>query len=185
MKFRTLLAFATLALILATARAVEPQVFFSRSDPVAKILVREIDAAHKSIHLLIYALTDDGLADALVRASKRGVDVRIAMDRSQSEGNSSLADSLIEKLGKKNVVIRTGKGRGIMHEKMAIYDGLTVTLGSFNWTDSARDYNWENLIVLRDARMAETCEREFQRVWSSPEPKSDNKPEQKPKPKRR
>ena len=93
MKIRALLAFATLALTLATARAVEPQVFFSRSDPVAKILVREIDAAHKSIHLLIYSLTDDGLADALVRASKRGVDVRIAMDRSQSEGNSSLADS--------------------------------------------------------------------------------------------
>ena len=68
-----------------------------------------------------------------------------------------------------------GKGRGVMHEKMAIYDGLTVSLGSYNWTDNARDNNWENLILLRDAAIAARCTAEFQRVWNSPAPK-ESKP---------
>ena len=64
MKFRTLLLGVGFALFLVTAQAVDPQVYFSRTDPVAKVLAREIDAAQKSIYLLIYSLTDDNLADA-------------------------------------------------------------------------------------------------------------------------
>jgi phosphatidylserine/phosphatidylglycerophosphate/cardiolipin synthase-like enzyme len=170
-KFRTRLVTAGLALLLASAHAVEPQVYFSRVDPVAKILTREIDAAQKSVHVLIYSLTDDDVANALVRAAGRGVDVRVVMDRSQTAEKHSLNEFLTKKLGAKRVIERTGKGRGIMHEKMAVYDGLTVTLGSYNWTDNARDSNWENLIILRDAQLASRCESEFQRVWSSPAPK--------------
>jgi phosphatidylserine/phosphatidylglycerophosphate/cardiolipin synthase-like enzyme len=168
---RTLLLGTTLALGLATAHAVDPQVYFSRTDPVAKIIIREIEAAQKSIHLLIYSLTDDDVADALIRAAKRGVDVRIVMDKSQTSEKHSLNELLTQKLGAKRVIERTGKGRGIMHEKMAVYDGLTVSLGSYNWTDNARDNNWENLILLRDAALAARCEAEFQRVWTSPAPK--------------
>lgn len=191
MKLRTLFAGIFLALTLTVAQADEPQVYFSRSDPVARILAREIDAAQKTIHVLVYSLTDSALMDALVRAADRGVDVKVVLDKSQSEGNSSLADAMVTRLGEKRVQIRSGKGRGSMHEKMAIYDGLTVTLGSFNWTANARDNNWENLIVLRDARLAASCEREFQRIWASPAPKppkSDSKgkaaPAAKPKPKK-
>lgn len=188
MKIRTLLTVVVFALSVAFVQAEEPKIYFSRSDPVAKVLMREIDASRKSVHVLVYSMTDSVLMDALVRASGRGVDVKVVLDKSQSEGNSSLASVLIEKLGEKRVQIRSGKGRGIMHHKMAIYDGLTVTLGSFNWTANARDNNWENLIVLRDARLAESCEREFQRVWASPAPKPstpDADPKAKPKPKRR
>jgi phosphatidylserine/phosphatidylglycerophosphate/cardiolipin synthase-like enzyme len=170
-KLRTLLLGIIIACSLGSVRAADPQIYFSRSDPVARILTGEIDTAQKSIHLLIYSLTDDDVARALIRAAQRGVDVRIVMDRSQSAEKHSLNDLLTEKLGPSRVVERTGKGRGIMHEKMAIYDGVTVTLGSYNWTDGARDYNWENLIVLRDAQLAAKCESEFRRVWSSPAPK--------------
>jgi len=169
---RTLVLGATLALVAATAHAVDPQVYFSRTDPVAKIIIREIDSAQKSIHLLIYSLTDDDVADALVRAAQRGVDVRIVMDKSQTAEKHSLNELLTQKLGAQRVIERTGKGRGIMHEKMAVYDGLTVSLGSYNWTDNARDNNWENLILLRDTALAARCEAEFQRVWASPAPKA-------------
>jgi phosphatidylserine/phosphatidylglycerophosphate/cardiolipin synthase-like enzyme len=175
MKLRTLLLGAGFALFFVTAQAVDPQVYFSRTDPVAKVLTREIDAAQKSIHLLIYALTDDELAAALLRAAQRGVDVRIVIDRTQAAGSQSLDEQLVEKLGTKRVLYRTGKGRGVMHEKMAIYDGLTVSLGSYNWAENARDNNWENLILLRDAAVAARCEAEFQRVWTSPAPK-ESKP---------
>ena len=146
MKLRSLLLGAGFALLSAgTALATDPQLYFSRSDQVAKVLIREIDAAQKSVHVLIYSLTDDDVANALVRAAGRNVDVKVVMDLSQTAEKSSLKDFLTTKLGAKRVIERTGKGRGIMHEKMAVYDGMTVTLGSYNWTDGARDSNWENL----------------------------------------
>ncbi|MBX3739119.1 MAG: DUF1669 domain-containing protein [Candidatus Didemnitutus sp.] len=171
MKIRALLASVLLCLVLVTAHAVDPQIYFSRSDPVSNIIVREINSARKSIYLLMYSFTDQEIANALIAATKRGIDVRIAFDKSQGEEKNSLSDEMVEALGPKRVVYRYGKGRGIMHEKMAICDGLTVMLGSYNWTNNAKANNWENLIVLRDARIAAECTSEFTRVWQSPEPK--------------
>lgn len=181
MKFRALLASALLCLLLVTAHAVDPEIYFSRSDPVAHVIVREINAAKKSIHLLMYALTDADIANALVAAAKRGVDVRIVFDRTQGAEKNSLSDELIAELGPKRAVYRNGKGRGVMHEKMAVFDGLTVTLGSYNWTNNAKANNWENLIILRDARLATECTTEFIRVWQSPEPKPPVANDAKPK----
>ncbi len=162
-------------LILAASLAISPslsaaeELYFSRSDPVEKILVQEIDHSRKSIHLLMYSFTDDALASALINALHRGVDVKIVFDRSQTLEKRSLANFILEKLGPSHVEFRTGKGRGIMHEKMAVYDGADVSLGSFNWTDNARDNNWENLDVIHDSKIAAACEQEFKRVWASPD----------------
>ena len=172
MKIRTLFAGVALSFLLVTGWAADPQIYFSRKDPVAKVLVREIHAAQKSIHVLMYSITDKELGDALVAAAARGVDVRIVLDRTQSAERNSIASDLAERLGPERVVFRTGKGRGVMHQKLAVYDGMTVTLGSYNWTNNAKANNWENLLVLRDARVAEESLQEFRRIWLSPEPKS-------------
>jgi phosphatidylserine/phosphatidylglycerophosphate/cardiolipin synthase-like enzyme len=172
MKLRTLLAGVALSVLLVTGWAADPQIYFSRKDPVAKVLVREINAAQKSIHVLMYSITDKELGDALVAAAERGVDVRIVLDRTQSSERNSIATSLAERLGPERVVFRTGRGRGVMHQKLAVYDGMTVTLGSYNWTNNAKANNWENLIVLRDAHVANESLQEFRRIWLSPEPKS-------------
>lgn len=171
MKLRSLCAVVALSFLLVTAWAADAQVYFSRSDPVATIVAREIGAARTSIHVLMYSFTDRTLADALVAAAARGVDVRLVFDRTQGYERNSLSDELIARLGPKRVVYRTGKGRGVMHQKLAIFDGLTVVLGSYNWTNNARLNNWENLIVLRDAAVAAECQTEFQRVWDSPAPR--------------
>ena len=166
-RLRHLCLFA--ALPFSAAAGTEPEVYFSRSDPVEQKIVREIDGTRKSIHLLIYSFTDEKLETALLRAAGRGVDVKIVFDKSQTQEKHSLADTMLAELGPKRVEFRTGRGRGIMHEKMAVYDGADVSLGSFNWTANARDNNWENIIFLHDLRLATACEHEFQRVWSTRE----------------
>lgn len=176
MKFRTfLVCIVLLAGFVTPSPAVDPEIYFSRSDPVSKVIIREINAAQKSIHLLMYSFTDDDIAAALLAAAKRGIDLKIVFDRSQTEEKNSLAPLLLDKLGPNLVKFRAGRGRGIMHEKMAVYDGLTVTLGSYNWTENARANNWENLLVLRDARLAAECDHEFHVIWSSPEPGTGRK----------
>lgn len=172
MKVRFVFAAVVLSFLLVSGWAADPQIYFSRKDPVAKVLVREINAAQRSIHVLMYSITDKELGDALVAAAERGIDVRIVLDRTQSAERNSIAATLRERLGPERVVFRTGKGRGVMHQKLAVYDGMTVTLGSYNWTNNAKANNWENLLVLRDARVAEESLQEFRRIWLSPEPKS-------------
>lgn len=132
--------------------------------------------------LCVYAATDESLAKALVRSAERGLDVHIAIDCTQAAGTESVSDLLLEKFGPQRVVFRTGKGLGVMQEKMAIFDDLTVTLGRFNWTDNARDNNWENMIVIRDATLAARCLGEFQRVWNSPARSLRPNPKRRPKP---
>lgn len=171
MKFRSFCAAVALSFILVTAWAAEPQIYFSRSAPVSQVISREITAAQKSIHVMMYSFTDKDLAAALIEASMRGVDVRVIIDRNQSSERNSVSSTLVEALGPDRVVFRTGRGRGVMHQKLAIFDGLTVSLGSYNWTANAKANNWENIIVLRDARIAAECQAEFRRVWDSPAPK--------------
>ena len=151
------------------ALSASEELYFSRSDPVEKVLVQEIEHARKSIHVLMYSFTDDALAAALQKAAQRGVDVKIVFDHGQTFEKHSLAGMMLDKLGPERIEFRSGKGRGIMHEKMAVYDGADVSLGSFNWTDSARDNNWENLDIIHDSKLAANCELEFNRVWSSPD----------------
>jgi len=40
-----------------------------------------------------------------------------------------------------------------------------VETGSFNWTTSASQYNFENALFLRDPRVASRYEKEFERIW--------------------
>ncbi len=172
MKFRNLCAALALSFLLGIAAwAAEPQIYFSRSDPVAQVVSREITSARKSIHVMMYSFTDKDLAAALIEASMRGVEVRVIIDRNQSSERNSVSSTLVDALGDQRVVFRSGRGRGVMHQKVAIFDGLTVTLGSYNWTANAKANNWENLIVLRDAKVAAECLAEFQRIWDSPAPK--------------
>ena len=50
----------------------------------------------------------------------------------------------------------------IAHNKVMIIDGETVITGSFNFTKAAEENNAENLIVLRDRKLAERYIKNWQ-----------------------
>lgn len=52
-----------------------------------------------------------------------------------------------------------------MHNKFAIFDGRLLLTGSYNWTDSAEDYNWENVIILDDTAVVRAYKDEFEMMW--------------------
>lgn len=53
-----------------------------------------------------------------------------------------------------------------MHNKFAVFDGKLAVTGSFNWTTSADDYNFENALFLSDPAIVARIEEEFERIWS-------------------
>ncbi|MBY0550898.1 MAG: hypothetical protein K2W95_26705 [Candidatus Obscuribacterales bacterium] len=97
-----------------------------------------LDRARTSVHVACYGFTEPQVVDKLIELHKRGVKVRILLDRSQSHGKyqaeqvKRLLDAGIE------VVIGTSTKSGqIMHNKFTIIDGLLVEDGSWNYTRSA------------------------------------------------
>lgn len=133
-------------------------------DPTATI-VRTIDGARKSILVQAYEFTSRPIVNALVRAHKRGVDVRAIVDYGQ------LHDSRYHNEANEVRVLRAAgipvlvdrPPNGLMHDKVMIIDGDTVITGSFNYTYRAEHSNVENVLVIHDPALA----AQYARHWRS------------------
>jgi len=156
--------FAALLLFVLPANAVEPEVCFTPGEDCTSLIVRELDAAGKSILVQAYSFTSAPIAKALVSAHGRGVDVRVILDKSQRSERYSSARFLV------NAGIPTwiDDKVAIAHNKVMVIDGATVITGSFNFTKSAQERNAENLLILQDPELA----AQYARNWESRRAKS-------------
>ncbi len=141
------------------------EVFFAPDDRPATRLVELIDGAHQKIYAAIYMITDKQIAQALIRARKRGVAVQIIVDTSSMVGSYGKGQQL--KAGNIDLYVFGGSHHSfrqpLMHNKFAIIDNKVWT-GSFNWTKSANDRNQENVILTDNADVCLRFERHFQRL---------------------
>lgn len=154
------------------AGATQLRVYFSPRGGCQDAIEEEIDEAKKYIHVAVYAFTNRFLAQALVRAAQRGVDVKVVLDgKFDEESEYSKGDYLKRKgIAVKGVKAWTRRGlrivEGLMHHKFAVIDGQVVVTGSYNWTATAEAANYENLLIFKEAPdLARSYEEEFQRLW--------------------
>ena len=119
-------------------------------------LIALINEAEERVYFAIYTFTLDNVADALISAKKRGVDVRGIMDSGQIRNGTGGA--IAQKLtagGVPVVVEKHASGSGIMHLKLLVTENAYAT-GSYNWTKSATTANDEVLEIgtNKDLRQA-------------------------------
>ena len=124
------------------------EVVFSPDHGAMDLVIRTIASAKSNIRVAAYGFTSKPIALALLKAHKRGVDVRIVLDKS----NASARYSTGTFLANQGVPIRINHRYAIMHHKFIVIDVQTVETGSFNFSRSAAEANAENVIVLHDAR---------------------------------
>ena len=139
------------------------RVLFSPGGNIQAEIIQLIAGSNKTIDVMIYSFTAQEIAGALISAKDRGVKVRVIADKSQSKGKSSLVGYLISR--GLDVKISSGRSRGIMHNKVGIFDGLQVITGSYNWTKGAELYNYENALVTDDLDTIGKYQKEFNRLW--------------------
>ena len=129
-------------------------------------LIELINSSKKSIHIAAFEFNLTPVAEALIKAHQRGVDVKWVtddengIDADTEEGHGQfkmLMDAGIE-------VIDDGRG-ALMHNKFWIFDGQTVWTGSTNITQNGNFRNNNNVIVIQSTRLAAIYEREFQEMW--------------------
>jgi phosphatidylserine/phosphatidylglycerophosphate/cardiolipin synthase-like enzyme len=125
-------------------------VFFSPNGGCTTALVKQLDAAKRSIFVQAYSFTSQPIDDALRRAKARGVDVEIVLDRGQRTAMGSKAME-VEEAG---IPLWFDAQHAIAHNKLIIIDDSVVIGGSFNYTDSAEKHNAENLTITHSASVA-------------------------------
>jgi phosphatidylserine/phosphatidylglycerophosphate/cardiolipin synthase-like enzyme len=136
----------------APACAAEVEVCFApplagTCDPLSTVL-QTINASHAAIRVQIYSLTLEEIVNALVTAKRRGVDVRVIVDRGQLQDRDDSAR--LVSLASAGIPVLVDSVPGLMHNKIMLIDNATVLTGSFNYTWAAEHWNAENLVVLRD-----------------------------------
>jgi len=99
---------------------------------------------------MIYGFTLDALADALIRAAERGVDVKVLIEAESAGWKGSEHEKLIAH----GVDVKLDSNPDLMHHKVMVIDGRIVVTGSYNWTWSAEKNNDENILVVEDPEAA-------------------------------
>ena len=133
---------------------------------VAEQLVALIDGAQATIHIASFEFNLTPVAEALIAAHERGVEVQWVtddehgIDADEDEGHGQFA--LMEAAGIE--IVDDGRG-ALMHNKFWIFDGYLVWTGSTNITKNGNFRNNNNVIVLESRRIAEMYEREFAEMF--------------------
>jgi len=143
----------------AKPSATEEEVYFSPHGGCTQAIVDNLNWAERYIRVQAYSFTSKPIAEALIAAHKRGVDVKVLLDKSQLRGKGSKLDLLVQA----GVPVLIDKKHAIAHNKVMIIDGVTVLTGSFNFTTAAEDKNAENLLVIRDKVVA----KKYRNNWNS------------------
>ncbi len=147
-----------------------PNLYANQTDDnLQRTFLKAINGAMRSIHLYIYALSDNRLIDALKKKENEGISVKVFHDESTEQvGLRTLSDTTPIKMG------------GLMHKKILIIDEETVWIGSANFTTASLRLH-DNLVIgaicreLADTILAGKSHHHFTiggqmaEFWSFPE----------------
>lgn len=123
---------------------------FTPPSGCSKVITAIIDEASRSIYVQAYGFTDVDIADSLIAAHKRGVKVKILLDKS----NLYSKYSKLAKIKSAGIDVLIDNVPGIAHNKVMIIDEYTVITGSFNFSKNADYKNAENIIIINDPIVA-------------------------------
>jgi phosphatidylserine/phosphatidylglycerophosphate/cardiolipin synthase-like enzyme len=131
--------------------------------------------ARKRLDVAMFFMTGTGkgggaklLVDALVDARKRGVDVRVLLDKDRQGdvyGSAMINARVARYLDAQKVGVRFDATDRLLHSKFLVVDDSITVIGSHNWTRAAFE-NYHEATVVVHSKPATTRQRaRFARLW--------------------
>lgn len=177
---RRLLVIVLLALVVIVAgafaqtRREPPRLLGSHgrpgSDDYHTTALRLIGGARQRVSVVLYVarLDDDGpvmhLIQALSDAARRGVTVRVVLDRGRDWRTGDLDPKHVEvaeRLRRAGVRVVLDEDDRTTHAKVLVVDDHQVVVGSHNWTRSALTANREWSLLIDDPEIAARIQTEL------------------------
>jgi phosphatidylserine/phosphatidylglycerophosphate/cardiolipin synthase-like enzyme len=129
-------------------------------------LIEKINAAQSSIHIVSFEFDLTPVAEALIAAKQRGVDVRwVTDDEHGLESDGEPGHGQFAMLQNAGIEVRSDTRSALMHNKFWIFDNQIVWTGSTNITENGIFKQDNNTIVIQSPALAAIYEREFQEMW--------------------
>jgi len=166
-RFLILIAGSLIALFAAAVLAFEPfssfggkpapiaatgtvQAIFTPGDDAGKLIVDAINGARRQVLVQAFSFTHRKIAEALIAAKRRGVEVSVVADREQTR---NIPTSVVADIAAGGVPVFIDAEHTSAHNKVMVIDAgtpeATLITGSFNFTQAAQYKNAENVLVLR------------------------------------
>jgi phosphatidylserine/phosphatidylglycerophosphate/cardiolipin synthase-like enzyme len=130
-------------------------------------LIERIDNAQQSIHIAAFEFNLSPVAQALIAAHKRGVEVQWVTDDENGLGaDGEEGHGQFAMLKKAGIKVKDDQSSALMHNKFVIFDKQMVWTGSSNLTVNGNFRNNNNVIVIKSPEVAAMYEREFAEMWA-------------------
>lgn len=117
-------------------------------------IVDYVKSAKKAVYMEVYVFTYKPLADALVDAARRGVDVYVILSAKVYGGVPQQARDIAKYLEDNGVKVRWNGDFPNVHTKLYVIDNETVIIGNINPTTSGFRSNKGVMLVIRNATLA-------------------------------
>lgn len=145
----------------------EVSIMFAPEADEVSLLIAEIEAAARSIHLMSFVFSLEELAAAILQQADRQRARDFIVQGLFEKRNSTASWSQLPALHCAGADIRRDGSPFLMHHKVIIIDEHTVIAGSFNYSKSAAERNDENIVVIRNETIAKIYLDEWRRLWDS------------------
>ena len=130
-------------------------------------LIKKINAAQTSIHIASFEFDLTPVAEALIAAKQRGVEVQWVTDNEHGlEADEEPGHGQFEMLMNAGIEVRADDRTALMHNKFWIFDGQMVWTGSTNITENGIFDQDNNVLVIYSPALAAIYEVEFQEMWN-------------------
>lgn len=118
--------------------------------------------ARKTIDVCVFSVSNISIAEAIINAKNRGVQVRVIIC------NCVLMNSNeIKRLKDVGIEVKYQRDKTVyMHNKYAVVDSTWLINGSMNWTRHATLENWENVIITNIQSLVDAYSKHFEIMWT-------------------
>lgn len=136
------------------------------SGEAQEALIKLIDEARESIHVAGFELELTPVAEALIDAHRRGVDVKWYTDDEHGlEADGDDGGGQFAMMTSAGIPVRADERDSLMHNKFLVFDKEIVWTGSTNLTRNGMFKNDNNVLVIESDSIAARYDQQFAELW--------------------
>ncbi len=137
-------------------------VYFCPREDCKGVVLNELDKAENSIYFLLYSFTDEDISNLLINKSKN-IEIKGVIEGQRINNLENKYSHLL----KNDIQIKKDKNKYLMHHKVWIIDKKIVITGSANPSKNGYLRNNDNIVVIKDKKVAERYLEEFFRLYKN------------------
>lgn len=145
------------------------KVYFSPGDNCLNAILSKLKQAKKEVKVCLFTISDNRIGSVLRDLHFDGIDVKIITDNDKRFDRGSDIHYLLGK----GLNIKIDRTDAHMHHKFAVIDDDITITGSYNWTKSAEERNYENIVVTDQRDITKAYLKEFDKLWDKFETLTD------------